>query len=90
MTLRLVYNSVKNQFIQADESFSIFVNSGDKGGQEARNMNMDMSTQSVWMPTFGGKHKYFQVWWMLFTEYVSVYGFGVSIRKTRDPDFTSG
>ena len=57
-----------------------------KAGKEARNMIMDMSTKSVWLPTFGGEHKYLQLWWMLFTAYATVYGFYASIRKTRYPD----
>ena len=51
---------------------------------------MDMPSKSVWLPTFGGEHKYFQVWWMRFTAYATVYGFYARIRKTRDPDLPSG
>ena len=53
-------------------------------------MSMDMSTNSVRLPTFGGDHKDFQVWWMRFTEYAAVYGFYASVQKTRYPDFLSG
>ena len=42
------------------------------------------------MPMFGGEHKYFQVWWIRFTAYASIYGFPVSIQKTRDPYFPNG
>ena len=104
MTLCLVYNLGKNQFIQADESCPIFIvrrqrapptylelgRESPDAGQESRNTNIDISTKSVRMPTFGGKHKYFQVWWMQFTEYAAVYGFASSVRKTIDPDFPSG
>ena len=51
---------------------------------------MDMSTNSVQLPKFGGDHKYSQVWWMRFTSYSAVYGFSLSVQKTKYPVFKSG
>ena len=52
-------------------------------------MNDDMSMKSVRLPTFGGEHKDFQVWWMRFTAFAEVYGFAESIKKTKDPNLPS-
>ena len=53
-------------------------------------MNMEMSTKSVRLRTFGGEHTYFQVWLMRFTAYAAVYGVAASVCKTTYPDFPSG
>ena len=53
-------------------------------------MNMNLSTKSIRILTNGGKHKYFQAWWMQYIAYTAVYGFSVSIIKVRYPYFLSG
>eukprot|EP00957_Ditylum_brightwellii_P198539 15131465-Ditylum_brightwellii.AAC.1 len=42
--------------------------------------------KSLKLPTFDGKHKNFQIWWMWFRMYGTVYGFAQSIQQDADPD----
>eukprot|EP00957_Ditylum_brightwellii_P166325 12662058-Ditylum_brightwellii.AAC.1 len=44
------------------------------------------STKSVRLPSFDGTAKLFQMWWLRFLAYASVYGFSQSIQHAVDPD----
>jgi len=44
------------------------------------------SEKSIRLPTFGGEHKDFQMWWVRFTAFASVYGFAASVGRTPDPN----
>eukprot|EP00957_Ditylum_brightwellii_P064136 4865639-Ditylum_brightwellii.AAC.1 len=42
--------------------------------------------KSIRLPTFDGEQKGFQIWWMRFCAYGTVYGFTQSIQTSPDPD----
>eukprot|EP00957_Ditylum_brightwellii_P052791 4002643-Ditylum_brightwellii.AAC.1 len=46
----------------------------------------DQATKSLKLPTFDGEQKTFQIWWMRFRAYGTVYGFAQSIKMTVDPN----
>eukprot|EP00957_Ditylum_brightwellii_P152837 11633466-Ditylum_brightwellii.AAC.1 len=45
-----------------------------------------LSTKSVRLPSFDGTAKLFQMWWLWFLVYASVYGFLQSVQHTVNPD----
>eukprot|EP00957_Ditylum_brightwellii_P180357 13739488-Ditylum_brightwellii.AAC.1 len=47
---------------------------------------MDKATLSSCLLTFDGTAKMFQMWWLRFCAYATVFGFTQSIQKTVDPD----
>eukprot|EP00957_Ditylum_brightwellii_P174870 13315008-Ditylum_brightwellii.AAC.1 len=50
-------------------------------------MDKEMSsTKSVRLPSFDGNAKLFQMWWLWFLVYTSVYGFTQSMQHTINPD----
>lgn len=40
--------------------------------------------ESVRLPAFSGAHKDFEIWWMCFKAFASIYGFSKSIQQTPD------
>ena len=50
---------------------------------------MELSIEkSVWLPTFKGEKKDFQVWWTCYKAYASVYGFSSYLKSVYDQDLT--
>eukprot|EP00957_Ditylum_brightwellii_P124547 9492002-Ditylum_brightwellii.AAC.1 len=45
-----------------------------------------LSTKSVRLPSFDGTAKFFQMWWLWFLAYASVYGFSQSVQHTVNPN----
>eukprot|EP00957_Ditylum_brightwellii_P119504 9117842-Ditylum_brightwellii.AAC.1 len=46
----------------------------------------NMATKAVLLPTFDGTSKMFQIWWIRFKAYASMYGFMQSIGHEIDSD----
>eukprot|EP00957_Ditylum_brightwellii_P208978 15359734-Ditylum_brightwellii.AAC.1 len=49
----------------------------------------DSAVKSIKLPTFDGEQKGFQIWWMRFCAYGTVYGFAQSIQQRPDQDLPS-
>ena len=43
-------------------------------------------SRSLKLPTFSGKQKDFQIWWLQFSAYASVCGFAAAIKTTKEAD----